>query len=250
MVSAGLKELLCSEFSVTPKKITVIHNPVEVDRFLSQQSVPSSLHFEHNSHEEFFKTDKPVLINIGNPSHVKGQWHLIREFRELQKIVPSRIVICGNGDTLPYLQQMAETYQLLNDILFTGTIDDVEPYLKSSDVFVLSSLSEGFGIVLVEALACGCPIVASDCPYGPREILENGKYGMLCSPQTEEYPDFASPLTASEQDMLDKITTLLLAPDLQNELSINGIERAIDFKPEIACKKYGAVILSILSENK
>lgn len=250
VVSEGLKELLCSEFSVSPKKITVIHNPVEVDRFLSQQSVPSSLHFEHNSHDAFFKTDKPVLINIGNLSHVKGQWHLIRVFRELQKTVPSRLVICGNGDTLPYLQQMAETYQLLNDILFTGTIDDVEPYLKSSDVFVLSSLSEGFGIVLVEALACGCPIVASDCPYGPREILENGKYGMLCSPQTEEYPNFESPLTASEQDMLDKIITLLMAPDLQNELSINGIERAKDFKPETACKKYVSVILSILSEDK
>ena len=249
VVSEGLKELLCGEFSVSPEKITVIHNPVEVDRFLSHQKVSSPFHFEHASHNEFFKTDKPVLINIGNPSHVKGQWHLIRVFRELQKTIASRLVICGNGDTLPYLQKMTEVYQLQDEILFTGTIDNVEPYLKSSDVVVLSSLSEGFGIVLVEALACGCPIVASDCPYGPRDILDNGKYGILCSPQTGEYPDFESPLIVSEQDMLEKIVDLLMDSDLQKEFSKTGIERAKDFKPEIACRKYGGVILSILSEK-
>ena len=250
-VSTGLKELLCTEFSVDLEKITVIHNPIEVECFLSQIN-SNDISFQKvskMSHTEFLKTEKPLLINIGNPSHVKGQWHLIRVFRELQKTHPSKLIICGEGDLSDYLKDMVNHYNLGKDVLFSGKVDDVQPYLRSSDVFVLSSLSEGFGIVLVEALACGCPIVASDCPYGPREILENGKYGLLCAVQTDEYPDFEAPLIASEKDMLEKITVLLENPELRLSLSKEGIERAKDFRPEIACKKYEEIIHAVLSKK-
>ncbi|MBQ3010150.1 MAG: glycosyltransferase [Methanocorpusculum sp.] len=251
VVSSGLKDLLCTEFLVNSEMITVIYNPVEVNRFISSTNfteTPRQL-IPATSHATFFNTEKHILINIGNPSHVKGQWHLIRIFRELQKTHPSKLIICGDGSLSDYLKDMVSHYDLGKDVLFSGKVDDVQPYLRSSDVFVLSSLSEGFGIVLVEALACGCPIVASDCPFGPREILENGKNGLLCTAQTDEYPDFDAPLTDSEKDMLEKITLLLENPELRKSLSENGIERAKDFRPEIACKKYEDVIHAVLSEK-
>lgn len=251
VVSAGLKDLLCTDFSVNSEKITVIHNPVEVDRFISSTNFTETLCqlIPETSHADFFNTELPLLINIGNPAHVKGQWHLIRVFRELQNSHPSKLIICGEGSLSDYLKDMVSHYDLGKDVLFSGKVDDVQPYLKSSDIFILSSLSEGFGIVLVEALACGCPIVASDCPYGPREILENGKYGVLCAAQTAEYPDFDAPLTDSEKDMLEKIILLLENPELRKSLSKNGIERAEDFRPEIACMKYEEVIHTVLSEK-
>jgi glycosyltransferase involved in cell wall biosynthesis len=229
--------MLISNFSVPETKIRVIWNPVSLNNI--------ELKMDETLNDNFFISDIPILISVGNPSHVKGQWHLIRVLFEINKTLQCKLAICGNGSLSPYLVSMVEYYQLDNMVYFQGEVHNVYKYLKHSSCFVLSSLSEGFGVVLVEAMACGCPIVSSNCPYGPAEILEDGKYGLLCESQEDDYPDWESPLTPAEADMMDKIMMMLTDDALRLSFAEKGKERAKMFDSEIAVKKYYDLISEI-----
>lgn len=236
-VSQGLKDTLIADFSVPESKIMAIWNPVSLNNI--------EMKMDENLNDSFFISDMPILISVGNPSHVKGQWHLIRVLFEINKIFPCKLVICGSGSLSPYLSSMVDYYHLNELVNFSGKVDNVFKYLKNSTCFVLSSLSEGFGIVLVEAMACGCPIVSSNCPYGPNEILDGGKYGLLCESQGADYPDWDSPLTSSEQDMMDKIIMMLTDDALRNAFAENGKERAKMFDSDITINKYLNLIFQL-----
>ncbi len=85
---------------------------------------------------------------------------------------------------LSELQALAGSLGITDHVELTGFVENPLPFMRAADAFVLSSRSEGFGNVLVEALGCGVPVVSTDCPHGPSEILAGGKYGILVPPQT------------------------------------------------------------------
>jgi len=95
-------------------------------------------------------------------------------------------MILGEGEERPKLEALVRELRLEEDVALPGFVDNPYKYMKRAAVFVLSSQWEGFGNVLVEAMACGCPVVATDCPSGPAEILENGKWGRLVPPGDPE----------------------------------------------------------------
>jgi len=92
------------------------------------------------------------------------------------------LIILGDGKERPKLQKLVDELHLDRFVSMPGFIQNPFPYLKRATVFVVSSLYEGFSNALVEAMALGVPIVSTDCPYGPREILDNGKFGTLVQP--------------------------------------------------------------------
>jgi glycosyltransferase involved in cell wall biosynthesis len=92
---------------------------------------------------------------------------------------PMRLLILGEGKLRPSLTSLAEELDIVEDLAMPGFVDNPFQYFARADLFVLSSRWEGLGNVVIEALACGCPVVSTDCPSGPAEILENGKYGTL-----------------------------------------------------------------------
>ncbi len=106
---------------------------------------------------------------------------LIKAFAIVRKVQRARLVILGSGKDRQQLNNLVRELGLQDDVALIGFVDNPYAYLARSHVFVLSSAWEGFGNVIVESLALGMPVVSTNCPNGPAEILDNGKYGDLVS---------------------------------------------------------------------
>ena len=124
-------------------------------------------------------THKYQVIGVGRLSLEKDFIVLIKAFNLVRKEVDARLVILGKGSELGNIENCIKKYKLGHLVFTPGFVDNPWLYIKRSDVLCVSSISEGFGNVIVEALALDVPVVSTDCPSGPREILENGLYGKL-----------------------------------------------------------------------
>jgi glycosyltransferase involved in cell wall biosynthesis len=170
-VSEGVKRDLIDRFSIQEEKIQVIYNPVDVEEIerLSRDSV---------SHQWFTKNEH-IIISAGRLTKLKGYAYLIKAFSLVRKRLPCRLLIVGEGEEREKLVRMAGRLNLDSDIEFLGFQKNPFKYMVNSTVFVSSSLSEGFGNTIVEAMALGLPVIATDCPSGPSEIIRSGGNGIL-----------------------------------------------------------------------
>jgi glycosyltransferase involved in cell wall biosynthesis len=121
----------------------------------------------------------PVVVFVGRLSPVKRVDLLLAAYRDIRRKMPVRLLIVGSGPLQGWVEHQAVQYGFQRDCALTGFVENVLPLIRRSQVLVLPSDYEGFGNVLVEAMACGTQIVATDCPHGPSEILDNGTYGQL-----------------------------------------------------------------------
>jgi glycosyltransferase involved in cell wall biosynthesis len=121
----------------------------------------------------------PTVAAAGRLHPVKDYPTLLRAFAALRRRMRARLVIMGEGEARGALEALAKDLGIAGDVAFTGFVSDPLPAIRAADVFVLSSLSEGLGGVLIEALAAGTPVVSTDCRYGPREVLGDGRFGQL-----------------------------------------------------------------------
>ena len=121
----------------------------------------------------------PVIIAAGRLARWKGFSDLIRAVSLIPKERNARLIILGDGPQRPELEALVENLGLKDSVDLPGYVNNPLKYFSKSKVFVLSSLVEGLPNVLVEAMMCGCTPVSTDCPTGPREVLNNGKYGYL-----------------------------------------------------------------------
>ncbi len=169
-VSAGVgRELEARGFPAS--KIAVIHNPLpqEAPR---QRRDPACAEIWRR-----WVTDR--RRHRGRLVPVKDHRTLLRAFALLQASRPARLVIFGEGPLEGELHACAQEMGIGDRVLFAGYTDDLHAGYAVADLFALSSTSEGFGNVLVEAMAAGVPVVSCDAPHGPREILDDGRYGKL-----------------------------------------------------------------------
>lgn len=233
-VSRGVKEELIREFNITPEKIRMIYNPVDIEKiqYLANEKVK----------DEWFNDDLPIIINMGRLVEQKGQWHLIKAFSKVRERKQCRLVIRGNGELKPYLENLVRDLDLENDVKFLGWQDNPFKYISKSSIFVLSSLWESFGLVIIEAMACGCPVISTDCKYGPSEILENGKFGVLIPPLDGKFYKTLDQLTPEEHFLADEIVKLLEDNNLRTWYSNKGIERAWDFDINQSLREYEKII--------
>ncbi|QQR37122.1 glycosyltransferase [Devosia oryziradicis] len=123
--------------------------------------------------------DGPVVATAGRLVPVKDHRTLIAAFAKLRSQRPARLVIFGEGPLEAELRAQAEALGVGQSVLLPGYVNDPQACYRAADLFVLSSTSEGFGNVLIEAMAEGVPVVSTDAPHGPREILDNGRFGVL-----------------------------------------------------------------------
>ena len=172
-VSEGVAADVAALFSVPPEKIHVIYNPIINSNLGDKINEP----VEH----PWFKQEKcPVVIGVGRLNRQKDFLTLIKSLREIKKVIAdTKLIILGEGQQRRELENEIKMLRLEKDVYMPGFVENPYSYLKNSSVFVLSSAWEGFGNVLVEAMATGTPVVSTDCPSGPAEILKNGKYGPL-----------------------------------------------------------------------
>ncbi|NWO07561.1 MAG: glycosyltransferase [Alteromonadaceae bacterium] len=131
-------------------------------------------------HEWLSSSDVRVVLHVGRLDVQKNQALLLKAFSLAVKSVPDlKLVILGEGEEKKNLEGLAGELGVKDSVDFVAFQDNPYPYYKAADLFVLSSDWEGFGNVIVEALACGTPVISTDCPGGPRTILADGKYGVL-----------------------------------------------------------------------
>lgn len=172
-VSSGVASDLAQQLDIPRTSITTIHNPI-IDAHMASridEALPNDYPWAHRT--------VPLIVFAGRLEPVKRVDLLLEAFAQVQGQTGARLLILGAGSLLDELKRHAARLQVAEDVLFFGHAPNILPLLKSSDVLVLPSDYEGFGNVLVEAMACGTQVIATDCPSGPAEILENGRYGQL-----------------------------------------------------------------------
>ncbi|OHA70660.1 MAG: hypothetical protein A3D64_01440 [Candidatus Wildermuthbacteria bacterium RIFCSPHIGHO2_02_FULL_49_9] len=215
-VSRAIAQDLEEHYGVPRTKLKTIYNPVDVR--VARGRAEEGIAKEHQ--ELFFH---PVVITMGRLTQQKGQWHLLRAFREVKKEVPkAELVLLGEGELRKRLEQLTRELKIAGSVHFLGWQENPFSYLKTAQLFVLSSLWEGLPDVMPEAMACGLPVAAADCRSGPREILapstdplfqtksvEEGEYGILLPVCDGKWRKAAEPLTAQERMMAKTIAGLL-----------------------------------------
>ncbi|MDB5420414.1 MAG: hypothetical protein JWR59_361 [Brevundimonas sp.] len=123
--------------------------------------------------------DTPVLVAAGRLHAQKGFDILLEAFRLINDVSPCRLIILGEGPERAALIALSHAYGITDRVDFTGFVRNPFAMMARASAFVLSSRWEGLPTVLIEAMACGAPVIATDCPSGPREILEDGRWGRL-----------------------------------------------------------------------
>ena len=170
-VSRGVASAMSKYGKIKYSKINIIPNPVITDDIFNQSSVS----IKHS----FFDLKEPLILFVGRLSEEKDLTNLIYAFKKVQAKIPSRLLIVGDGPDRKKLEKLVDNKNLNARVSFLGHQNNPYPYFAKSDLFVLSSTREGLPTVIIEALAFGLKIVSTDCQSGPREILNDGKYGML-----------------------------------------------------------------------
>ncbi len=171
-VSNGVASDLSEVTNLPAKMIRTIYNPVVSKDLLRKSQVQLR-------HTWFDEGAPPVIMGIGRLTHQKDFPTLIRAFAELRKSRPARLMILGEGEERAALEKLIEELDITDHVALPGFVANPYQYMRNASVFVLSSRWEGLPTVLIEALACGTPVVSTDCPSGPSEILEKGKWGRL-----------------------------------------------------------------------
>lgn len=152
-------------------KVHVIYPPVVDEALLAEAEAP----LEH----PWLDGEIPVFLTVCRLSAQKDFSTLLNAFQCLRRQRQARLLILGEGPSREALEAQVSALDLSEDVAMPGFTPNPYAYMRRADAFVLSSRSEGLGLVLIEAMACGCPVVATDCPSGPREILEGGRFGAL-----------------------------------------------------------------------
>jgi glycosyltransferase involved in cell wall biosynthesis len=171
-VAEGTKQDFHAYFPQIKADILVVNNPVVTEQLLQQQD-------EAIDHPWFEQNELPLIMGMGGFRQQKDFATLIRAFALVRKQRECRLLIVGQGKRQEQYEQLCNELKIIDDVCFPGFAKNPYPWLKKADVFVLSSLWEGSPNALTEALAVGTPVVSTDCLSGPKEILQNGRYGKL-----------------------------------------------------------------------
>ena len=217
-VSDGVSRALEERLGIEKGSVKTIHNGIVDEGFYERANEPLE-------HEWFKAGSPPVLLAVGRLVEQKDFATLLRAFSLLRKNRSVRLIILGEGRLRSQLEKQIDDLGLKDDVRMPGF--DINPlkYYKNCSAFVLSSRFEGLAGVIIEALACGCPVVATDCPSGPAEVMKNGEYGLLVPVGNSQA------LAEAMGEILD------FPPD-----PAPGIQRAEEFSVKKAVSNYLSII--------
>lgn len=229
VVSEEAKFSAISKFPQLRDKIKVQYNPNNIEEILnlSKQSIS-----DFNNSSDYIK-----ILGIGRLTPQKGFDILIKAQKILKdKGVRSKLVILGEGPDCRKLEELIKELNLQNDVELLGFKSNPYPYLKNADFFVLSSRYEGLPTVLIEALALGKPVISTDCPSGPKEIIEHGVSGILVPVE--------DPMSIAKA-----INTLINNVDLTKKLIEQAKIRSKDFSHKLIMPEIEKDFIEIIKIN-
>ena len=258
-LSTGVRDDLIDFYNVDKEKIQVIYNACEVDVIKKRASET----VDAEKLESVYIKGKTV-ITAGRLTEQKGQWHLIRAFKRVVQVVPdAHLLILGQGEEKSYLEKLIGELKLESNVFLMGYCANPYFYLYKADLFVFSSLYEGFGNILLEAMACDLPIVSSDCVAGPRELLEPGtsydmsttdgiveaQYGILVPVCDGKKKGVDEELTKEEVIMADAIINMLTNKKMLEKYREKSKKRVSDFSTTKIYKQWRELLDTVPGEK-
>jgi glycosyltransferase involved in cell wall biosynthesis len=220
-VSEGIKTDLIQNFSVNEDKIRIIYNPIDIQRIHAESQISLG--------KEGWDTPFAKVIAIGRLAPQKGFDLLIEAFSQIVTETDARLFILGDGPEKNTLKKRVKALGMSERIYFMGFQKNPYQFLSRADIFVLSSRYEGLPMVLLESLACGVPVIATDCESGPREILEGGRVGLLIPKED------TGALAGAMSEMLKN-------REQRKKFAILGKRKAKEFSIEKIIKQYEGLI--------
>ncbi|MEO6922615.1 MAG: glycosyltransferase [Bryocella sp.] len=171
-VSSGVADDMCRVSGLKRAKVTVVYNPIDFAQLKRLAAEPI---------QEPWLVDggAPVIVGIGRLETQKNFPNMLRALEILRKTVPARLILLGEGAERESLTALVREMGLEDSVRMPGFVANPAAYVARANVFALSSSWEGMPVALIEALALGTPIVSTDCPSGPSEVLDGGRYGAL-----------------------------------------------------------------------
>ncbi|MDD5439061.1 MAG: glycosyltransferase [Candidatus Omnitrophica bacterium] len=221
-VSKGCADDIAGMLGLVRTRIEVIYNPVSLEDIGVLKN--ESLH-----HPWFNPKQMPIVISAGRLAKQKGFDILLKAFSLVRQRTQARLLILGDGTELAALRELSNKLNIDKDVSFLGFQENPFNLIKHSEIFVLSSLWEGFGNVIVEAMACGTCVVASDCSFGPGEIITHGINGYLVQP-------------GDEVALSNTLIELLSNQDLRQKMRTAALIRSRDFSVDNIIERYDAVL--------
>jgi glycosyltransferase involved in cell wall biosynthesis len=204
----------------------VLYNPVAVDEVRTAAKEPA----DHS----WFSDQIPIVLACGRLVPQKNYPLLLNAMKRVLEHRPARLFVLGKGPQLASLQALAGKLGIASSVHFAGFQSNPFKFMARAKVFALSSLWEGFGNVLVEAMACGIPVVATRCPSGPEEIVTDGVNGLL--------------VPSGDPDALAAAILRLLEDEaVRRRLSEAALKRAEDFRAERMISGYERVFAEVLN---
>lgn len=235
-----IEEEIASEYHC--KKAVTLYNPLDIGE-LRNKAGEGNLRLP-------WETCDHIVASMGREDDVKGFWHLMKSFSLLQKEVPdAKLVIIGEGSFEEY-RTLAKRLNIADKVYFTGMKKNPFPYLNAAEIYVLTSYHEGFPNALIEAMALGVPVIATDCMTGPREILLDSyisekeeladgtktavcaDYGVLI-PNMDPKKDLDADVISEEEKLLaGEMKRMMTDEEYRRKYSEAAIKRALDFSDE------------------
>lgn len=240
---------LSEVFGFKKDKVRCIYNFVDTELISGLMREPIS----DREYNDFARAHKDIIIYVGRLIPSKGHAHLIRAFKEVKKsFADCGIVFLGEGDERKNITELAESLGVSESIYMPGNVDNPYQYISKASVFVMPSEYEGLPMVLIEAAACGCPIISCDISTGPREILDPdsdidyrtdeiqyAEYGILV-PDCRS--DKAEETEKREQMLADSIVGLLSDPEMRRRYSESSSECVKRFNVETIVSQWEELI--------
>jgi glycosyltransferase involved in cell wall biosynthesis len=220
-LSRGVRDDLAAWIPRLRDRIEVIYNAGFDDRVLEGMD---------REEPDLPPVEGPLLLACGRLVPQKGYPHLLDAFARLRARRPATLWIAGDGPLKPALLERAEALGIARSVWFAGFRSNPYALMRRADIFVLPSLWEGFANVIVEAMAVGTPVVASDCPHGPGEIIRGEYEGALVVP-------------GDAQALAEALDRVLRDGQLRLQMMNGGRVRAADFSAERIARQYGDLLL-------
>ncbi len=217
-VSVGVSESVKSQLRLAGSNVTTIYNPVVMPEVIQKSLLTAD-------HPWFTDDSLPVFLGVGSLTEQKDFENLLEAFALMLKRFPARLIILGDGPLRGDLERKVVELNIEDLVSLPGFTDNPYSFMSKANCFVLSSRYEGLPTVLIEAMACGCNVISTDCPSGPNEILENGRLGKLVP--IEDHHSLAKAMMET-----------LVSPSSTKELK----QRASTFTPENVVPKYVSLL--------
>lgn len=236
---------LIENFRIPSNKVHTIYNAFDQQQIIEQMNGP----IEKN-HQIFFDNHKYNLISVARTEYQKGFWNLIKVLHYVRKKgFDCGLTIVGTGSQLQKLEKLSKALNLTDHVQLVGYQSNPFSYIGRSDVYAMTSLFEGFPNALTEAMCCGIPIISTDCPSGPREILQGNEeltrkatsaefceYGVLVPTFSDEENWGENEFDNQHEIMSNAICKLLVNDELRKRMGFKARERVKSFSYD-ACQR-------------